>query len=980
MASEMDSSQALEADASTNKRPIDIETMGRKKFKTEDLPFTPVQHAAMDKLRHAFKKKGYFDLVRKQLWTGFNEGEPRTMFTNELLALAESEIDREPALLSRERGKAATLIEGAVDRGDVYKNVENSIDQLALKHADFILESLREIRRQEVGDEVAMRELESGNKTDAEYDALVKIDRDRREKIWQEEKRKEMELEEEQQRIKDEELRKKRELDRQKEDEDRARRKEIDEQRRADRERLREEQRTLDDQRERERQERYERRRREDRDRDRYWDRDRSRTRDRERFRDRSPDYRPDRGMSPRLRDVKREKSIASKDPTPAPVDEKSLEEAALQMLLKEGEELAAKARMKPEFDFEEAEAIENGLKPASAAAKSANDKYSNTSTRAASPSRHSEARRGSTTDRREPSRHLMRDRSRSRSRRRRTSLFDRRDRSRDSVRSRDRDMDLRRGYRDFRDNRPDDRSYRPNRRSRSRSVVRRDRAQSKDRDRDTDRRPDRSRDEADLLVHLFVEVRAAVAREAVLGLALESGLETVLDPVLGPSDGVRVLGVALLPPLWTSTATCLPRATEASHLGAGSEPQRENESEISDHEWKIVDLADEVQAVEEAAVADEVLVAGGVPVAGGVLVAGLVLVAEEIAVAEGALVVDAAEAVAEVQFVGAVVVEGGTGADALRNYVCNINTRTVLKIDPSIHDPSSVQHDHLEISDPRRQTSPNTRTMQKETQKPEAAKSQTSNKPSKTMNLTDRTARRQRASYPPSDSDPTSSSGSSSEDSSESESGNEDEHHSDQEMRDEPRATAANPADPSSSLPHIGGRPKPRIHRMKGDSELLSRLNAFLPKMKNANEDLQKEIEAGRVGDLVLDNADESGEQYIEMDLGLGVLEEKKEGDSSSEDEDEDDREDAKTGSGAAGNTSQELKDSDIIGKLMGGKDEVRHGLRWTEQTSPKTYTQALDKGMRNALLHGSYGILSDLFTEENALVDVLTPQDLFS
>ena len=185
------------------------------------------------------------------------------MFTNELLALAESEIDREPALLSRERGKAATLIEGAVDRGDVYKNVENSIDQLALKHADFILESLREIRRQEVGDEIAMRELESGNKTDAEFDALVKIDRDRREKIWQEEKRKEMELEEEQQRIKDEELRKKRELDRQKEDEDRARRKEIDEQRRADRERLREEQRTLDDQRERERQERYERRRRE---------------------------------------------------------------------------------------------------------------------------------------------------------------------------------------------------------------------------------------------------------------------------------------------------------------------------------------------------------------------------------------------------------------------------------------------------------------------------------------------------------------------------------------------------------------------------------------------------------------------------------------------------------------------------------------------------------------------------------------------
>jgi hypothetical protein len=71
---EMDTFEALENGPSMNKRPIDVETTGRKKFKTEDLPFTPVQHAAMEKLRHAFKKKGYFDLVRKQLWTGFNEG------------------------------------------------------------------------------------------------------------------------------------------------------------------------------------------------------------------------------------------------------------------------------------------------------------------------------------------------------------------------------------------------------------------------------------------------------------------------------------------------------------------------------------------------------------------------------------------------------------------------------------------------------------------------------------------------------------------------------------------------------------------------------------------------------------------------------------------------------------------------------------------------------------------------------------------
>lgn len=142
-----------------------------------------------------------------------------------------------------------------------------------------------------------------------------------------------------------------------------------------------------------------------------------------------------------------------------------------------------------------------------------------------------------------------------------------------------------------------------------------------------------------------------------------------------------------------------------------------------------------------------------------------------------------------------------------------------------------------------------------------------TSNPSPQTLNLADRTApQRQRAnSVQSSDSDPTSSSGSSSEDDSESE--REDEQHSDQEMNSTRESTTqAHASNPSSSLPHIAGRPKPRIHRMKGDSGLLSRLNAFLPQMKDANEDLQRQIEAGEAGDLVLDNADENGEQYIEM------------------------------------------------------------------------------------------------------------------
>ncbi|KAF4207170.1 hypothetical protein CNMCM8927_003741 [Aspergillus lentulus] len=365
------------------KRPLlDVESLQRKKFKTEELPLTAAQHTAIEDLLHAFKKKGGFDNVRKKIWAEFHDGEARAEFTKLLIELAESEIEREPELLSRERGKAATLIEGAVDRSDVYKKAEKLIDALASNHLEFILNSVRDIRRQQVGDELAAKEEQAGNKTDEDFAAEIRAKREIREREWQETVRKQRELEEQEARRKAEEERKKREIERQKEEEERARRKEREEQRRAERERQRDEERRLEEQREKERQERYERRRREERERYRDWDRsrdrDRSRTRDKDRDRDRDRERDRDRARSigyrsPRYRDSRREKSATPKEPTQAPpppppppvaVDDKSLEEAALQLLLKEGEELAAKARQKPEFDFEEAEAIENGLKP----------------------------------------------------------------------------------------------------------------------------------------------------------------------------------------------------------------------------------------------------------------------------------------------------------------------------------------------------------------------------------------------------------------------------------------------------------------------------------------------------------------------------------------------------------------------------------------------------------------------------------------
>jgi hypothetical protein len=115
-----------------------------------------------------------------------------------------------------------------------------------------------------------------------------------------------------------------------------------------------------------------------------------------------------------------------------------------------------------------------------------------------------------------------------------------------------------------------------------------------------------------------------------------------------------------------------------------------------------------------------------------------------------------------------------------------------------------------------------------------------------------------------PSDDDYTSSSGPSS---SESESEEEDSEDEDQEIRDDQETTI--PA-PEPSIPHIGGRPKPSIHRMEGGSDLLSRLSSFLPQMKNANEDLEKKIAAGNGQEMVLDSVDDDGKDYIEMVGGV--------------------------------------------------------------------------------------------------------------
>ncbi|KAF2659635.1 hypothetical protein K491DRAFT_564385, partial [Lophiostoma macrostomum CBS 122681] len=112
------------------------------------------------------------------------------------------------------------------------------------------------------------------------------------------------------------------------------------------------------------------------------------------------------------------------------------------------------------------------------------------------------------------------------------------------------------------------------------------------------------------------------------------------------------------------------------------------------------------------------------------------------------------------------------------------------------------------------------------------------------------------------------------------------------------------------------GKKPKMKISQAELGSDLRPFLKDFLPQLKAANEELEAAKRAGTLKEKTIeddgDEQDRGGRQYIEMDLGLGVLEEQHpdaDGDSSSSESDSDeDRVDTQ-------------KPKDIMGKLMGRK-----------------------------------------------------------
>lgn len=136
----------------------------------------------------------------------------------------------------------------------------------------------------------------------------------------------------------------------------------------------------------------------------------------------------------------------------------------------------------------------------------------------------------------------------------------------------------------------------------------------------------------------------------------------------------------------------------------------------------------------------------------------------------------------------------------------------------------------------------------------------------------------------------------------------------------DDPDSTSDNDEKGIATL-KPGQKPDFTARVAAGAPSLEDRLKAFLPQLKEANSQLAKDgAEAKSMEDVGED------EPHIEMSLGLGLLEEKNggEGDGDSDEEEEEDGE----GEGRENGEEKKRKEKDVMGRLMGGRENQGKGI----------------------------------------------------
>ncbi|KAF3910752.1 hypothetical protein ABW20_dc0100026 [Dactylellina cionopaga] len=83
----------------------------------------------------AFKKRGYFDTYRKEFLADFEKSEAAQKFLSDLREFIQKELERDPEFYDKDTtAKTASLLEGAVERSDVYLQIEQAVDAYLASH------------------------------------------------------------------------------------------------------------------------------------------------------------------------------------------------------------------------------------------------------------------------------------------------------------------------------------------------------------------------------------------------------------------------------------------------------------------------------------------------------------------------------------------------------------------------------------------------------------------------------------------------------------------------------------------------------------------------------------------------------------------------------------------------------------------------------------------------------------------------------
>jgi hypothetical protein len=168
----------------------DFQLPPRKKPKTSDLPLSSAQRSSIEGMLHTFKKKGDFDSLRKKAFQQYNESAQRGMFEASLRAFTGAEIEREPfKYLRPDRRLAAPLLEGAAARAEVYEKSQADVDNYIEQFLANAEETLRDIRRKEIGKAAAADEQARGVKSEEAYAAEAEVRRKERAKKYEEEEK-----------------------------------------------------------------------------------------------------------------------------------------------------------------------------------------------------------------------------------------------------------------------------------------------------------------------------------------------------------------------------------------------------------------------------------------------------------------------------------------------------------------------------------------------------------------------------------------------------------------------------------------------------------------------------------------------------------------------------------------------------------------------------------------------------------------------